>query len=571
MEIRQRLEQELQELLVEEARHADAGGEGLHNYQIVFAPLLSQLSKVERTGGVFEAVLQDSIKLRTQVEACRGLSQRLTLQVKRLDSMHTRASDALLYVDDILNLKEARSDILEAIRSGNLSRAVSILKRVHSIQSLSVQPTEDYLAIKAAEEEVRLLVRKEFSNAIESSNVEAVMALCPLLQSLGLETEARDEFLTFMDRTVFTTITADKVPTDGSVDLATAYAQALSHVFNTAHSVMQQYLPLVIEGLEASMGDVHFIRRVHSRCEREAGVILKRYMKHRQVRDLVSAMKTEPSALNNTSPVSPAEVHTMLDELTVLIQYSCTFGKYIDQLCKGAEDRPRKGVEAKITVFTGPTDFNRMREEMTHRFYLEGEKWLVAAALRVAFLRHGDGSQTLDECFFVLQRCSQRSVACQSADAADAVIRFICAQLKGELLREAQGIASGAVARIASALVSRMTKHYRMHDPSYLPDAEQDATTLNLSRSLQNIQNLYSLNVNPAATESDETKISAASDSLVLIATCQRYIERLGKDTFEAVEQNFQSPSEMEKLKRLREEFTSSVSSFQQVLSCVDD
>ena len=60
MDLRQRLEQELQELLAEEARSADAGGgEGLHNYQIVFAPLLSQLSKVERTGGVFEAVLQD--------------------------------------------------------------------------------------------------------------------------------------------------------------------------------------------------------------------------------------------------------------------------------------------------------------------------------------------------------------------------------------------------------------------------------------------------------------------------------------------------------------------------------
>ena len=566
MDLRQRLEQELQDLLAEEARSADTGGgEGHHNYQIVFAPLLSQLSKVERTGGVFEAVLQDSSKLRTQVEACRALSQRLTLQVKRLDSMHTRASDTLVYVDDILNLKEARNDILEAVRSGDLSRAVGILKRVHSIQSLSVQPTDDYLAIKTAEEEVRLLVRKEFSNAIESSNVEAVMALCPLLQSLGLETEARDEFLAFMDRAVFTAIAADRVPTDGSVDLATAYAQALSHVFNASHSVMQQYLPLVIEGMEASLGDVHFIRRLHGRCEREAGLILKRFMKHRQVRDLVSAMRAEPSAANTSSPVSPAEVHTMLDELTVLIQYSCTFGKYVDQLCAGAEARPRKGAEGKVVVFAAPTDFSRMLEEMTQRFYLEGERWLVAAALRAAFLRHSDGAQTLDECFFVLQRCSQRSVATHSAAAADAVIRFICSQLKGELLKEAQGIASGAVARIASALVSRMTRHYRMHDPSYLPDAEQEASALNLSRSLQNIQHLYAMNLNPAAAESDEAKISAAADALVLIATCQRYIERLGKDTFEAVEQNFSSPPEVERLKKLRDEFTSSVNSFQQV------
>lgn len=564
MDLRQRLEQELQDLLVEEAKHKD--GNAQHNYQIVFAPVLSQLSRVEKTGSIYEAVEQDSGKLRTQVESCRALSQRLTQQIKRLDLLHTRASEALVYVEDILNLKEAKNDILEAVRAGDLSRAVGILKRVHSIQSLSVQPTEDSLAIQTAEEEVRLLVKKEFSNAIESSNVEAVMSLCPLLQSLGLETEARDEFLAFMDRAVFTAIAADKVPTDGSVDAATAFAQALSQVFNTSYSIMQQYLPLVIEGMEASLGDVHFIRRLHGRCEREAGVILKRYMKFRQVRDMVSAMKTEPSSTSNAAPVTSAEVHTLLDELTVLIQYSSTFGKYIEQLCVGAETRARKSAEVKVTVFEGPTDFRRMLEEMVSRFYLEGEKWLITAALRAAFNRHNDGSQTLDECFFVLQRCSQRCAATHSVDAADAVIRFVCTQLKGDLLKEAQGIANGAIARVAAALMSRMTKHYRMLDPGYVPDSEPEASALNLSRSLQNIQNLYSLNLSASASENDETKLSIASESLALVATCQRYVERLSKDTFEVVEQIFTLPPDIENLKKLKEEFSSASNSYTQVL-----
>ena len=42
------------------------------------------------------------------------------------------------------------------------------------------------------------------------------MLLCPLLQTLGLETEARDNFLTFNENTIFIAVSADASSVDGA-------------------------------------------------------------------------------------------------------------------------------------------------------------------------------------------------------------------------------------------------------------------------------------------------------------------------------------------------------------------
>ena len=71
--------------------------------------------------------------------------------------------------------------------------------------------------------------------------------LCPLLQTLGLKSEARDSFLDFVETTVFTAVSADAASVEGATDPATAYAKSLSSVFNSAYLIIQQYLPMVIQ------------------------------------------------------------------------------------------------------------------------------------------------------------------------------------------------------------------------------------------------------------------------------------------------------------------------------------
>ena len=83
------------------------------------------------------------------------------------------------------------------------------------------------------------------------------------------------------------------------------------------------------------------------------------------------------------SNMSAAEIHMVLDELALLIQYCCSYSNYLKQLCVGAETRTR-GVSnnssmdsagklssnsnsAVVTVFKGATEFDKMVDELINR------------------------------------------------------------------------------------------------------------------------------------------------------------------------------------------------------------
>lgn len=105
-----------------------------------------------------------------------------------------------------------------AIEEQNLSLAVSFIRQVHEIDVKAAKTSDDFEVILQKEAELKELVKIEFAGAIAQSNtdaqsnINAVMALCPLLQTLGLESEARDDFLVFVEKSIFVAISADLMP-----------------------------------------------------------------------------------------------------------------------------------------------------------------------------------------------------------------------------------------------------------------------------------------------------------------------------------------------------------------------
>ena len=405
------LQAELSKLIQEEStidsdlrQYFNALGDGkssqIHSKSFNSSDLGDNLKKIEEFSPCFEAMINDSKKLANQVEDCRSLSDRLSIIVRRLDVMQIRAQQALACAEDVMNLKEFKSKIALAMEQGNLPLAVSFIKQVHDVDLQAAKASDDYGAIQQAEREVKVMVQNEFGKSIEESNINKVMSLCPLLQTLGLEEEARDTFLDFVEKSVFTAVSADASAVDDATDPATGYAQALSTVFNTTDGILQRYLPMVIQGMGNSLGDVHFIRRLHQRCEKESGLVLKRYMKFRHVKKTITDMT---NASTTAKPILPSEIHMVLDELALLIQYCCMYSKYIKQLTDVAEKRKRSGtiddsstlnaaagaaatggagtvadastsssgsspaVSAVVSVFGGPTDFDKMVDELINR------------------------------------------------------------------------------------------------------------------------------------------------------------------------------------------------------------
>tara|TARA_B110000090_G_C13338885_1_gene430320 strand:- start:40 stop:1479 length:1440 start_codon:yes stop_codon:yes gene_type:complete len=435
------------------------------------AELSNNVKTIEEFSPYFEAMAEDSKKLGAVVDNCHVLSDRISVIVRRLDGMQIRAHHALACTEDIISLKESKVQLEQAIGESNLSLCVRLIQQVRKIGEEAASTSVDYNEILKQEKMVKDMVQSEFNAAIAANNLSDVMSLCPLLQSLDLEASARDQFLDFVAENVFIAVTADGASAGESTDPATAYAHSLASIFNASYLILQKYLPMVIQGMETSYGDVHFLRRLHKKCEEEASSVLKRYLKFRNVKSLIVEIKSigvdvtlRSNALStkggqnvdagddSSVATNETEIHVVLDELALLIQYCSLYSKYIHRLCVGAIDRPRDTIENKKDkqgknesnketareIFPGPINFDKMVDELINNYYMEAERWLMHRSVKYCCraLQSGDGDKdgAADECFYVLQRCGLRAIASNNIHAACAVLHFISDLLSSELL-----------------------------------------------------------------------------------------------------------------------------------------
>ena len=519
-------------------------------------PIVSSIKKVEDFAPCFEAISLDSAKLVTQVNECLVLSDKMSKIVRRLDTLQIRAQLALACTEDIINMKECRAKLQAAIENRDLPLAVGYIKQVHDIDENAAKASDDIGAIQQAEREVKTLVREDFNKAISDSDIKGVMSLCPLLQTLGLEVEARDTFLNFMDNNIFIAVSAD-LAIEGASDenMGETYTRLLSNLFNSTYLIFQQYLPIIIQGMENSQGDFHFIRRLHQRCEKQSGIVLKRYVKFRNLKAIMQYLtspansKTLPLKSVQPAPAAimppTAEMHVLLDELALMIQYCCMYSKYLAQLCEGAEKRDRRPTPisppvsaAEVTdatappsvggsqsvegtshaVFGAPTEFSQMVDELVNRYYMEGEIYLMRQGLRgtvlnlaevdrAGFRRRSGDLMGLDECFFVLKRCGQRALVTGNIQASCAVLRVAADLVSTDLLAAVSDALNAATSKAAPIIQDHAAKFLRT-----ILESDSNGEFSSSAQSADFYQNLATItNVSSNTIQGLKTALSLAS------------------------------------------------------------
>ena len=501
-------------------------------------PILTASKKIDDFSPCFEAISQDTKKLSNQIGECRILSEQMSKIVRRLDNMQIRAQLGLACTEDIINLKECKIKMTVAMEEHNLPLAVNYLRQFHDIDEDAAKASDDIGALQQAERELKELVKTEFNKAISESNIEMVMSLCPLLQTLGLEIDAREQFLSFMESSIFIAVSADLATTttttttnndpnnptsENSVDSMDTYIQSLSSVFNSTYLIFQNYLPIIIKGMETSYGDIYFIRKLHTHCEKQSAIVLKRYVKFRNLKQVIQNMSSSSTSSKNiastkinnnnnsntSNTFSSSELHMILDELTLLIQYCCVYSKYLTQLCQGAESRNRiqistilkystpttnhqlnnnntttttattttntttntiDKVDGSLVVFNTPPDFHHMVEELVNRYYIEGEVYLMKQSVKSAhnrlteianmnnITRRSCYSTGLDECFFVLKRCGQRALMTNNIQASCAVLRIITDLIISDLHIAVSNVVNNAINKIVSIIQSYLNE-----------------------------------------------------------------------------------------------------------------
>jgi hypothetical protein len=260
-------------------------------------------------------------------------------------------------------------------------------------------------------------------------------------------------------------------------------------------------------------------------------------------------------------------------------------------------------------VFSGPTDFDKMIDELINRYYMEGEQFLMKQSVKSALAVNAgigiDGSSGLDESFFVLQRCGQRAIATNSIQAACAVLHVIADSLSTDLLQQVNDSMSSAVAKVAPIIQEQLSRFTQ----ASCGGTADSLSTASISKGIKNAMSLAS-SITAGATSSISTATAAADDGddaeltkdkddvsdphglaaalavFNIAERCGKYTERLTKDILLAGESVFGgtvdhsaaadarsftvtgAPAmtpDMEKLKLCREDLDSAKHCFQQV------
>lgn len=467
-----------------------------------------------------------------------------------------RAGKALACTEDILNLKDSRAKIFAALENNDLPTAVKHLKHVHSIDKHALEISDDYHQILSKEAEIKSKVQQAFQAAIESSDIEQVMLYCPLLQFLQLQYEARDNLLLFFNEKIFISLDSEHVLANtNATDASTAYLQGLLHIFNTFYIIIQTYLPIVLQGLEECSGDIYFIRNLHKKVELEASRIIKKFIKYRNLNEFVQNLARFPpqssssTTATNASMMSAAEIHALMDEVAVVIQYCSKYSKYLKHIAHGAEARVRPSPTTATssaapsnpqTVFTYPLDFDKMIDELVSKYYLVGDYYLIKS---VAL-----NPSNLDVLYFVLQKCGLRSIATNHIHATLSIHQLIINTISGEVVDSLNSSMGPAVAKILSTVNDYYQKYKK-------PLIDMNSTAMNasssnniLSRGLFSLISTSSSSSSSSGGDHHASSSSAAQEDLSMIMemfntmeVAASYTERLGKDLFAAGENVFSS------------------------------
>jgi hypothetical protein len=204
-----------------------------------------------------------------------------------------------------------------------------------------------------------------------------------------------------------------------------------------------------------------------------------------------------------------------------------------------------------VLVFDGPTDFDKMVDELVNRYYMEGEHWLMKRGVKAALCVRGDTEEGmgLDECFFVLQRCSQRAVATNNIHAACAVLHLISDLISSDLLEQSSELLSAAASKAAPIMQDHLARFRGGAGGS------SESSSGSLSKGLKSAMSLVTgaggVAVAPATDDHEEVErneddpygLAAVLDVFNTAEMCMRYTERLGRDVAKSGENVFGTPT----------------------------
>lgn len=388
------------------------------------------------TVDMLQSVKADAEGLAAGVSETSDLSERVSSKVRQLDTTQSHVQQTLSVITVIIDRSNCIYGVRQALDSGDFEAAAGFVDTFMELDD-KYGPVTDADGQQAAEQEQVLreaklklggTVREKLRDAMDKRNHEDVIRFTRLYRPLRMKDEGLGEYRTYVVQlcTEGAETTYSKL-VDGDDGDQNDYVTAATTIFRDVAVTMEENEEFVKTafGTEALL-DVVF--ELHNVCNTVGARVLQRYAAVKQLQRLSRSVSQKAAAGGGYIPrqasEDPREVEATLEQLLQLASSGEEYSQWVlSKMALLCEPAPLPA--ARHNAFRSSGFSVAVRELLNYYVALEEFVMEEDVSKALSIREHLPGSLTtsmVDDVFFVISRCSRRSLSAGSAACVAAVV-----------------------------------------------------------------------------------------------------------------------------------------------------
>lgn len=373
------------------------------------------------------SVSQDADALSSHLQHGATTAKRSIARIRDIDKHLTRANEALSWADDILTLRVCAEGAKTSLSADDYESAAAHVKTYLQLGEGVKNDTASATAVSQMEQSRAELERKIRARTTETfeqlQTPEKAVDTVKLYVPIGHSADGLQVLTDHLRLGIARESDADvrSLLIDGKSDAQGAdekHMVAFARLFESVAGVVHEILPSVQE-LFGGDGITVIVEGLQKECDSCAGRIFERYNEARTIDEVLRSIKSETA--------NARDLDALLNEITLFSQRLSAYFQFLEEKSDGIGEVLEKSA------------LHRRRGEVAE-WYNSMEGYFMRENARLAIKidesngEDADTSTTVDDFFFVMQKCFQRAFA--FGDTQADVLNFVLQQVSSCLMND---------------------------------------------------------------------------------------------------------------------------------------
>jgi len=390
------------------------------------------------------------------------LAEKVSAKVKVLDLAKSRVAECQQRVHDLIDLRRCSDGVVAALNDEDYEQAAAHIHRFlamdenvlrltsrglvkdNSQVSKNTSNNESSLDLSIATlhqavNKVRGIVNRRFDEAVAAEDLASIERFFKIFPLINMHDEGLNKFMLYL-RSKLAIASKDNLkqaldtpPGDKRANVI--FADTLTLLFEGIARIVDIHQPL-IETYYGPGRIFTVLSLLQEECDKQACKVFLEFKKRRGITDKVNKIREIQLAKKEEKKIQGRDLDAILGEMTLLQARVEMYFRFVRKRCAADIEISEKGNNEEVETMLMSSQLNRECQDclgdyilLEHFFMSEN----IAKAVELDTMEADQQTTSmLDDVFFIVKKCINRSVSSNSADAICAVINNACTLLESE-------------------------------------------------------------------------------------------------------------------------------------------